>query len=42
MFAPDILEGKKKNQPHSPINHPTRKVWVDSVIMRIIINAPLK
>ena len=40
MLAPDTLE-KKKIQ-HLPINHHTRKVWLGSVIRRIIINAPLK
>lgn len=38
MIAPDIL-GEKI---HLPINHHTRKVWLDSVIRGIIINAPLK
>lgn len=38
MIAPDIL----KKKIHFPINHRTGKVWLGSVIRRIIIDAPLK
>lgn len=41
MIAPDIVK-KKTYIQHLPINHHTKKVWLDSIISRIIINAPLK
>ena len=37
-----LIHWKKKKIQHLPINHHTRKVWLGSVIRRIIINAPLK